>query len=75
LDGYATRKDYPDHLRRIRFKDPESGKTLVFLTNQFAPPAASICVLYKVAGRSSCFSNGSSSICGSNSSTAPQTTP
>jgi transposase len=47
LDGYATRKDYPDHLRRIRFKDPESGKTLVFLTNQFGLPAASICALYK----------------------------
>src|SRR5258707_370365 len=47
LDGYATRKDYPDHLRRVRFKDPESGKTLVFLTNQFALPAASICALYK----------------------------
>jgi Transposase DDE domain len=28
LDGYATRKDYPLHLRRIRFKDPESEKTL-----------------------------------------------
>jgi IS4 transposase len=47
LDGYATRKDYPDHLRRVRFKDPESGKTLVFLTNQSALPAASICALYK----------------------------
>ena len=33
LDGYATRKDYPVHLRRVRFRDPESGKTLVFLTN------------------------------------------
>jgi len=47
LDGSATRKDYPDHLRRVRFKDPESGKTLVFLTNQSALPAASICALYK----------------------------
>src|SRR5947208_4013356 len=47
LDGYATSKDYPVHLRRVRFKDPESGKTLVFLTNQFALPAASICALYK----------------------------
>src|SRR6267154_963768 len=47
LDGNATRRDYPDHLRRVRFKDPESGKTLVFLTNQFALPAASICALYK----------------------------
>jgi hypothetical protein len=53
LDGNATRKDYPDHLRRVRFKDPESGKTLVFLTNQSALPAASICALYKkpLAGR------------------------
>src|SRR5450830_1889655 len=33
--------------RRVRFKDPESGKTLVFLSNQFALPAASICALYK----------------------------
>ena len=47
LDGFSTRKDYPVHLRRIRFKDAESGKGLVFLTNQFALPAASICALYK----------------------------
>ena len=47
LDGYATSKDYPVHLRRVRFRDPEAGKTLVFLTNQFALPAASICALYK----------------------------
>jgi transposase len=47
LDGYATRKDYPVHLRRVRFKDPESGKTLVFLTNQLVLSAASICALYK----------------------------
>ena len=47
LDGKATSKDYPLHLRRVRFKDPESGKTLVFLTNQLILPAASICALYK----------------------------
>lgn len=47
MDGFSTRKDYPVHLRRIRFKDAESGKRLVFLTNQFALPAASICALYK----------------------------
>src|ERR1700689_2441282 len=47
LDGNTIRRDYPDHLRRVRFKDPESGKTLVFLTNQSALPAASICALYK----------------------------
>ena len=47
LNGYYSRRDYPTHLRRIRFKDPESGKTLVFLTNNFAFPAATICALYK----------------------------
>jgi hypothetical protein len=47
LDGYATRRDYPAHLRRIRFKDPETGKTLVFLTNQTTLPALTICALYK----------------------------
>jgi transposase len=43
----AHRVDYPDHLRRIRFKDPETGKTLVFLTNNFTLPATTVCALYK----------------------------
>ena len=47
LDGHYTRKDYPEPLRRIRFKDADTGKTLVFLTNQFALPASTICALYK----------------------------
>jgi hypothetical protein len=47
LTGTTSRKDYPEHLRRIRFKDPETGKTLVFLTNNFALSAATICALYK----------------------------
>ena len=47
LVGYYSSLDYPAHLRRIRLKDPESGKTLVFLTNNFALPAATICALYK----------------------------
>ena len=47
LNGYYSSRDYPVHLRRIRFKDPESGKTLVFLTNNFVLPAATICALYK----------------------------
>ncbi|MES2356646.1 MAG: IS4 family transposase [Pseudomonadota bacterium] len=47
LTGIVSRKDYPEHLRRIRFKDPETGKTLVFLTNNFTLPAATICALYK----------------------------
>jgi hypothetical protein len=47
LDGYLTRQHYPAHLRRIRFKDPDTGKTLVFLTNQMTLPALTICALYK----------------------------
>lgn len=29
LDGFYTKQDYPIHLRRVRFKDPETGNTLV----------------------------------------------
>jgi len=47
LDGYYTKRDYPGHLRRVRFRDTESGTTLIFLTNQTALPAATICELYK----------------------------
>jgi len=38
---------YPDRLRRIRYKDPESGKVLVFLTNNFDLPALTIAHLYR----------------------------
>ena len=47
LNGFYSAKHYPDHLRRIRFKDPESGKTLVFLTNNTTLPALTIAALYK----------------------------
>ena len=47
LAGIKTSWHYPEHLRRIRFKDPETDKTLVFLTNQRMLPAATICALYK----------------------------
>jgi len=47
LNGYYASRDYPEQLRRIRFKDPESGKTLVFLTNNTALPALTIAALYK----------------------------
>jgi hypothetical protein len=47
LDGHDTKRDYPEHLRRVRFKDPATGKTLIFLTSQTALPALTICDLYK----------------------------
>jgi hypothetical protein len=47
LNGFYAARHYPEHLRRIRFKDPETGKTLVFLTNNTALPALTIAALYK----------------------------
>lgn len=47
LDDPQTKGNHPEHLRRIRFNDPETGKTLVFITNNFALSAATICALYK----------------------------
>ncbi len=47
LDGLRISQNYPEQLRRIRFKDPETSKTLVFLTNNTALPAMTIASLYK----------------------------
>lgn len=47
LNAHDSAKKYPEHLRRVRFKDPESGKTLVFLTNNTTLPALTIAALYK----------------------------
>lgn len=47
FNGRFAAKDYPEHLRRIRFKVPESGKTLVFLTNNTALSALTVAALYK----------------------------
>lgn len=46
LNGFKAAKDYPAHLRRVRFKD-STGKTLIFLTNNTALPAPVIAQLYK----------------------------
>jgi Transposase DDE domain/Domain of unknown function (DUF4372) len=47
MNGVHIAKDYPEQLRRIRFKDPTTGKTLVFLTNNTALPPLTIAALYK----------------------------
>ena len=47
LTVFYSHQGYPERLRRIRFKDPETAKTLVFLTNHFALPALTIGALYK----------------------------
>jgi hypothetical protein len=47
LTGFYSRQDFDTPLRRIKFKDPETGKRLVFLTNNFALPAITIAELYR----------------------------
>jgi hypothetical protein len=47
LTGFYSRQDFDTPLRRIKFKDPETGKRLVFLTNNFALPAITIADLYR----------------------------
>lgn len=39
--------DYPDKLRRVKYYDSETKKTLVFLTNNFTLPPLTICLLYR----------------------------
>jgi hypothetical protein len=43
----ASVEAYPDVLRRIRFRDPKTGKSLVFITNDFTLPALTITELYR----------------------------
>jgi len=47
LTGFYTSKHYPDTLRRVKFKDAGTGKTLIFLTNNFTLPALTIAQLYR----------------------------
>ena len=47
LTDYYAVKNYPDQLRRIKYCDPETQKTLVFLTNNFSLPALTITELYR----------------------------
>jgi hypothetical protein len=47
LNGFYAVKDYPERLRRIRFKDPESGRRLIFLTNNTTLPPLTIATLYR----------------------------
>jgi len=47
LTGTTSAKDYPDCLRRIKYRDPETKKVFVFLTNNFLLSAKVIAELYK----------------------------
>lgn len=47
LNNYYASKDYPEKMRRIKFKDEGTGKILIFLTNNFHLKATEIAQLYK----------------------------
>lgn len=47
LTGFYSKQDFDTPLRRVRFKDPITGKGLVFLTNNFTLPALTITELYR----------------------------
>jgi hypothetical protein len=47
LTSAMTSKNYPECLRRIRYFDTETGKTLIFLTNNFKLSALTVAALYR----------------------------
>jgi len=47
LTGVTAQKDYPEKLRRVKFRDAETNKTLAFLSNNFTLPALTIAQLYR----------------------------
>ena len=47
LSTWKGKRDYPKSLRRISYVDTQSGKRLVFLTNNFELPAIAIAAIYK----------------------------
>ena len=47
LTGTTSKKDYPEKLRRVKFHDAETDKTLIFLSNNFSLPPLKIALLYR----------------------------
>jgi hypothetical protein len=47
LYGFNSHRHYPDPLRKISYRDPQTGKVFIFVTNNFILPALTIANLYK----------------------------
>ena len=75
LSGFYSRRDYPEVLRRISFRDPETKKLYVFLTNNFSEPALNIAQLYRCRWNIELFFKWTNNICESKPSTALRRTP
>ena len=48
LTGFYSHAAFPERLRRVRFYDRDNDRYLTFLTNNFALPALTIALLYKL---------------------------
>jgi hypothetical protein len=48
LTVFYSKQGYTKPLRRVRYRDPLTGKRLVFITNHFGLPALTICELYRM---------------------------
>jgi len=59
LTGFYSHQNFDTPLRRIKFRDPKTGKRLVFLTNNFALPAITIADLYRCRWQVELFFDGS----------------
>ena len=51
LTVFYSRQGFDAPLRGVKFKDPQTGKSLVFLTNNFVLPALTITQLYRLRWR------------------------
>jgi len=47
LTGFYQHKGYPEMMRRVKYYDAKTDKTLVFLTNNFSLPPMTIAELYR----------------------------
>ena len=47
LNGFYKAQEYPEHLRRIKYSDPQTKQILIFLTNNTSLSALTIAALYK----------------------------
>jgi hypothetical protein len=48
LTGTTSPQDYPSHLRRVAYRDAETGKKLDFLTNDFTLQPFTVAELYRM---------------------------
>lgn len=47
LKGFYSKQKFPERLRRIRSQDPDTGKSITILTNNFSWSAATLAKIYK----------------------------